>query len=154
MNSGYVYSIAMDYFIERLNLQDIPIRYERFIFDRDYLGCAWGEWNNDGTLFKDGNFRVEVIKSIDLYRELHTLAHELTHIRQYVDGTVCFKKGGARMYGGMYESYNYFKRQTEREANKKADILVSNFLDKHRNNMSWFTRLSFELHNIFKGRFL
>ena len=145
-----IYCLATEYFKDRLGLRGEKIEHCRFSTKRDYIGCAKGNWNDNGELI--GGLGIEVKYLDDLYVELLTLAHELCHIRQYVDGTVKFTKGSNRLYAGVPDHYQYGKRATEREVVKHSKLLVSNFINMHYNEFNILNKINVVFYNLIKRR--
>lgn len=144
MNRNNTQSLIYGYCLDRLNLREIKIKNE-YDSQLDALGLASGEWDQEGKLI--GNLKVKIRSIKNLKKTLDTIAHELVHIRQYVDGTAYFK-GNNRLYGGIPDHYNYADRNIEREARKKAEILTTNFIEKHWEDMSFWCKLNILYFNI------
>lgn len=131
--------------VDKLGLRSVHIdnNYDKKL---DCLGYAEGRWNSRGELV--GNLAIKIKQVLNLTTTLDTIAHELVHIKQYVDGTVYFK-GDNRFYAGAPDHYKYSERQTEREAIRHAAILTRNFIDKYWDEMSLGCKLNIMYFRIF-----
>lgn len=137
-------SFAYNQFIEKLGLQGRKISSEYSNdFRKGVIGWATASWDSRGVL--TGSLRIEVKNTRSLEETIDTIAHELTHIKQYVEGTA-FYIGDKRFYAGGYEHEDYNRRQIEIDARRSAKVLTRNFIEQNWDKFSLVQKFNICYH--------
>lgn len=155
MNRSEIIETARLYFCEVLN---VPINCFGLIYTNkgsyfDFsvsLGCAGYNIaihrNNPELPLL---IRVEIDRNFSILNLLHTLAHELCHVKQYYNKELVYidTKGNSSTWlykGKLINDCDVIweERPYEIEANQFADKHVKLFLEKYYSSFNWFNKLS------------
>jgi hypothetical protein len=83
-----------------------------------------------GHNYRPRHFMIEL--QTDMCKELYTkiLFHELTHLSQWVDGSLTFKHGKMCYYKEPVENYDYVNQPHEIEARESESVLYDLYLNE------------------------
>ena len=90
--------------------------------------CVYGYCDVVGETYRPRHFLIELNTHMDEELYIKTLLHELTHLRQWVVGSLRLRSG--KMYYGKecMEDYDYWHQAHEIEAREQEETLYFRYL--------------------------
>ena len=90
--------------------------------------CVYGYCDVVGETYRPRHFLIELNTHMDEELYIKTLLHELTHLRQWVVGSLRLRSG--KMYYGKecMEDYDYWHQAHEIEAREQEETLYVEYL--------------------------
>ena len=90
--------------------------------------CVYGYCDVVGETYRPRHFLIELNTHMDEELYIKTLLHELTHLRQWVVGSLRLRSG--KMYYGKecMENVNYWEQAHEIEAREQEETLYVQYL--------------------------
>lgn len=130
--------MKLDLMGDRLGLI-LHVKFTNILKRENLYGVC--EIDDDTPPTRPRKFHIEIDKTLSLYEQLETLAHELVHVRQwarghmynYADSRIRYKN---RIYGEAdYTSMKVKELPWEEEALSLEAPTVTKFLDEHQINL-------------------
>jgi hypothetical protein len=121
--------LALDFFADLLLTKQLKkhiILYVKFRKTMDCLGLVCIENTNSSS--KPREFTMEINRQQSAKEILHTMAHEMVHVRQYAYGNL--NEEATYWCGKTYaRNLKYSEQPWEIEANSIGDILFFNYME-------------------------
>ncbi len=127
--------LALDFFADALLTNQLKrhiIVHVRFRKSMDFLGLTDVEdYNKSG---KPREFLLEICRGQSDKEIIHTLAHEMVHVKQYAYGEL--NEQATYWCGKFFSSnLNYHEQPWEIEAHDVSDLLMLQYTEKY--NVKW-----------------
>ena len=90
---------------------------------------ALGYCDVEGDSYRPRHFLIELQSNMCKESYIKTLLHELTHLAQWVDGSLRFRHGKMRYCQEPVEKYDYVDQPHEIEAREWEEILYDLYLN-------------------------
>ena len=81
-----------------------------------------------GENYRPRHFLIELQSNMNKELYIKTLFHELTHLKQWVDGSLRFRHGKMRYCQEPVENYDYEHQPHEIEARESEEVLYNSYL--------------------------
>ena len=82
-----------------------------------------------GENYRPRHFMIELQTDMDKETYIKTLLHELTHLRQWVEGSLRFRSGKLCYYTEPAENWDYENQPHEIEARESEQILYDLYME-------------------------
>lgn len=94
---------------------------------------VYGYCDIQGRQYNPRTFLIELQSNMDKRLYALTLIHELIHVKQWVDGTLKFKRGNKIYKGINVEEIDYFDQPHELEAHGNEEKYLLKYLSYNKN---------------------